>query len=194
MTPDEALRLCRLAKAASPAQAVDEYTPDLWALVLQPWRLVDAEQALAELASEQEWIHVSHVVSRVKRMRSDRVKRYLANVSPPSGLSPAEYADWQRKTITAIADGDLTPEPPRQVEGHRNVIRELGQAKSVDDALASRPAREAVAAALRAKQEAEADRKRAEDERRAELERMGREDQAARAALVAAKGNDEEGL
>lgn len=185
MTPDEALRLCRLAKAASPAQAVDEYTPDLWALVLQPWRLVDAEQALAELASEQEWIHVSHVVARVKRMCSDRVKRYFANVSPPSGLSDAEYSEWQRRTIQGIADGDLTPEAPAQVEGRRDVIRELGQAKSIDDALTMRPLREAHAEAKRVLQEAEADRKRAEDARRADLE-------AARAALKGTATSEED--
>lgn len=178
MTPDEALKLCRLAKAISPAQAVDDYTPDAWAVVLRDIRYADAEDALGQLGSEQEWIHVSHIVGRVKRIRADRVKRYFANVSPPSGLSDTEYADWYRETVTAIGDGDLTPEPPTRVEGHRDVIRELGHVgQSVDEALR---ARESITEAKRVLQEAEADRKRAEDARRADLERVRREEEAAR--------------
>lgn len=188
MTPDEALRLCRLAKAISPAQAVDDYTPDAWAVVLRDIRYADAEDALGQLGSEQEWIHVSHIVARVKRTRADRVKRYFANVSPPSGLSDAEYSEWYRVTVEAIADGDLTPEPPRQVEGHRDVIRELGQAKSVDDALTIRPLREAHAEARRVLQEAEAAKKLAEDKRRMDREAAMA---AARAALRGAASEEE---
>lgn len=56
---------------------------------------------------------------------------------------------------------------------------------------AARAALVAAKTADRAKQEAEAERKRAEDARRADLERMRREDDTARAALRAARGNEE---
>jgi hypothetical protein len=188
MTPDESLNICRLAKALSPAQAMDEYTPEAWAVVLRDVSFKDAETALEQLGGEQEWIHVSHIVKRVKRIRDDRVKKHFANVQPPSGLSDAEYSDWYARTVKAIANGDYEPEPPARIEGHRDVIRELGQAQSIDTALAAKPSREALERARLDKQAADADRKRAEDQRRAELERMRLEDQAARDAIHAAKG------
>lgn len=105
MSPEEALKLCRLAKAASPAQAVDDYTPELWALSLTRERFVDAQQAVVELSREQEWIHLSHIVKRVKRIRDERV-RAVTMPTPPDGLTPAEYSDWFRDTIRRIADGE----------------------------------------------------------------------------------------
>lgn len=125
MTPDEALRLCRIAKSVSPAQAVDDYTPDAWALILRDVRLDDAEDALRQLGGEQEWIHVSHIVKRVKRIRSARVDKYLANVPVPSGLDAAEYDRWYRATVKSIADGDYEPEPPAALDGPKRDIREL---------------------------------------------------------------------
>jgi hypothetical protein len=181
MTPDESLRICRLAKALSPAQAVDEYTPEAWAVVLRSVRFKDAEDALAQLGAEQEWIHVSHIVKRVKTIRADRVKRHYANAQPPSGLTDAGYAEWQRRTIKAIADGELEPPVPAAI-GHRDVVRELGHVgQSIDEGLAAKPSREALDRAKRARQEALAERKRAEDERRADLERMRLTDTKARA-------------
>lgn len=111
MNADEALKLCRLAKAASPAQAVDEYTPELWALALQRERFVDAQQALIDLAREQEWIHVSHIVKRVRKIRSDRVAAFGAMPDPPSGLSDAEEWEWMKALAKRIADGEEVPRP-----------------------------------------------------------------------------------
>lgn len=96
-------------------------------------------------------------------------------------MTDAEYDAWYRRTVKAIGDGDLAPEPPAAIEKRRDAIGELGQAKSVDSALAMRPLREAREQARRELQEAEAEKKRARDERQAELEAMRAADRAARA-------------
>ena len=114
MSPDEALRLCRIAKSVSPAQAVDEYTPEAWALILRNVRFVDAQEALAQLGGEQEWIHVSHIVKRVKAMRSDRIKKF-GPFEVPDNLTPEEYARFIETTHRRIADGlpvDVQPTKP----------------------------------------------------------------------------------
>lgn len=133
MTPEETLKVCRLAKALSPAQAVDDYTPEAWHLVLKGHRCEDALLALEQLGGEQEWIHVSHIAGRIKRIRRDRVLEYGALPDPPPELDPADtgaYSRFQYETIQRIADGDLVrprhPEPPALL-GTRDVVGELGQ-------------------------------------------------------------------
>jgi hypothetical protein len=132
MSPDEALKLCRLAKAASPAQAVDEYTPELWALVLADVRFIDAQQALVDLAAEQEWIHVSHIVKRVKRIRAKRVSDHPPVPVPPEvdaavyeGRTEV-YAKWISDTNRRLGDGEVfeTPVLPAMSEARK---RELGE-------------------------------------------------------------------
>lgn len=137
MSPEEAFRLCRMVKALCPAQSIDELSPDGWALVLRDDRYTDAEQALAQLAREQEFIHVSHIVGRMKRIRRDRVLAFGTLPDPPSDLDPNDtdaYSRWLVATTRAIADGTL--EPPQAVKGpKRDVIRELGQiGKEIPDA------------------------------------------------------------
>lgn len=109
MSPDEALRLCRLAKALSPAQAVDEFTPEAWAVVLRDTRYVDAEQALMELGGEQEWVHVSHIKQRVRQIRGRRILE-VGMPEPPDGLSDDDYRDWYRETYRRVADGEQAQE------------------------------------------------------------------------------------
>ncbi len=121
MTPQETLKICRLAKAASPAQAMDEYTPELWAMVLAPFRYVDAEQAITELAGDQEWIHVSHIKKRIKRIRHERVLAYGMLPEPPSDVDalPGGYSKWHYDTVRAIGDGALTTITPQLPPGPR---------------------------------------------------------------------------
>lgn len=183
MNAEEALQLCRLAKTISPAQAVDEYTPAAWALILEDVRYVDARQALKQLGGEQEWIHVSHIVKRVKKLRGERVTKYAANVSPPSGLSDAEYAAWHRRTIESIADGDLEPEPqvPAGVTRKRDVLALGSGPPSLDAAEPARNARDAHAEAKRVLQEAAVERNAEREKRREARENARRLDREARA-------------
>jgi hypothetical protein len=139
MSPDEALKLCRLAKAASPAQAVDDYTPDLWALALRNERFVDAQEALVALAREQEWIHLSHIVARVKRLRTDRIREFGPLPNPPAECvdDPAAYARWYADTIRQIADGEpverpaLEPANPEQAKRVKELL--AGAFRGTDD-------------------------------------------------------------
>jgi hypothetical protein len=110
VSPDEALRICRLAKALSPAQAVDEYTPEAWALVLRDVRYSDAEAALVELGGEREWIHVSHIKARVRRIRDERMRTFGTIPDPPDEVcADAErYHHWYADTVRAIRDGSVT--------------------------------------------------------------------------------------
>jgi hypothetical protein len=177
-----------MAKSISPAQAVDEFTPAAWALVLKDIRLIDAEEALAQLGGEQEWVHVSHIVRRVKRIRRDRVLDFGTIPDPPANLDPddtAAHSRWLKATTNAIADGTYRAPERVAVEGRRDVIRELGQAKSIDSALATRPLREAHAEARRELQAAAAEEKRAKDEKRAKFEAARRADIEARDAKAA---------
>ena len=129
MNPAESLNLCRLAKALSPAQAVDDYTPEAWAMVLEDVRYVDAVEALKLLGREQEWIHVSHIVQRVKRIRSERIRDFGPLPEPPSGMDDADYSSWLRDLLRRIADGEHVERPalpaPGDVGRHRNAIAEL---------------------------------------------------------------------
>lgn len=189
MNAEEALHLCKLAKTISPAQAVDEFTPAAWALILEDIRFEDARLALKQLGGEQQYTHVSDIVQRVKRIRRDRVLDFGPLPDPPPHIDPDNtraLIQWQKETTEAIADGDYRrPESAApDAIGKRDVIRELGQVRSVDSALATRPLREAHEQARRDLQAAEAERKKARDERQAELERMRAADRAARATAT----------
>ena len=173
MNAQDAAQLCRLAKTISPSQPVDEFTPAAWALILEDVRFEDARQALKQLGGEQEWLHVSHIVKRVKKIRSERVSRYFANVQPPAGLDAAEYDRWYRDTVRRIGDGDYEPEPPAAIEGGKRDIRELGQAGNRVERIQS--LRSAQEQAKRQMADAKAEREREHEQRR-------RNQQAAREA------------
>ena len=183
MNREDALNLCRMAKAICPAQAIDDFTPDAWALVLEDDRYEDARQALKELSREQPFVHVSEIVKRIKRIRSKRVADFGPLPDPPKHIDPddtAAHIRWLDETTEAIGDGTYQRPEPQALE--RRNLRELGQAKSVDAALAGRDSREAIRQARMELQAAAVEEKRAKDEKRAEMERMRQADRAARAA------------
>jgi hypothetical protein len=188
MTPEEAMKLCRMTKALIPQMTLDEFTPQAWALAFEDDRYEDAAQALKELSREQPFVGVSEIVGRIKRIRRDRVLDFGPLPDPPAHIDPDNqraHSQWLKETTLAIADGRLTRDDstPDAIAG-RDVIAELGQARSVDSALAARPLREAHEQARRELQAAEAERKRERDERQAELERMRQADRAARATTT----------
>jgi hypothetical protein len=200
---EDATQLCRIAKTISPAQAVDEFTPAAWALILEDIRFVDARQALKELGGEQQFIHVSDIVKRVKRIRRNRVLDFGTLPDPPRHIDPdnvAQHKRWLKETTEAIADGTYQAPAPEAIEGQRRDIRALGQAQSVDAALATRPLREAHAEAKRELQAADARREQERRERRVRMEELHAADRAARARITeaarqeiaAARGTTEE--
>jgi hypothetical protein len=187
------------------AAAYDNRRPDAdqakaWAMALDDLRFEDCRTVIVEhYRKSRDWLMPVDVIQGVKRLRSDRLLEF-GPVPEPQGIDPddterytAAYMALQR----SIADGELTREQydreaPVAVGPARDAIRELGHiGQTVDDALKDKPARQAHADAIRAKQGVEAEKKRAEDARRADLERMRREDEAARAALRGAASEEE---
>lgn len=109
-TPTEAVTLCRLAKAMCPQQAVDDFTPDAWHMLLDDIRFEDAKAALVELCKIQPFVAPAEIRTRVRKIRSDRVRAY-GPIDVPSGLSDAEYLEFMRTTTRRIADGETVPRP-----------------------------------------------------------------------------------
>jgi hypothetical protein len=129
MTPLEATTLCRLAKAMCPQQAVDEYTPDAWHMLLEDARFVDAKEALVNLARRQPFVAPSEILTEVKRIRGQRIKDFGHFDVPPEITTSREYADFIRATNKRIADGEVASaaelETPGKSERHLPDTREL---------------------------------------------------------------------
>lgn len=124
MTPEESLSICRLAKALSPAQAMDAYTPDAWHMILEPYTFDDAKRALTELGGESEWIHVSHIKQRIDRYRRSRLDRF-GTIEPPRELDDDHRASsrYIREIRERVATGELTRE---QHDAERRAAGEIG--------------------------------------------------------------------
>lgn len=110
MTPTESLALCRLAKAACPQQAVDEFTPDAWHLLLEDLRFEDAKLALIEVCKRQPFVAPAEIRAEVSRIRKQRL---LDHPLPPvpAGFTDAEELSWRRQMQDRIADGEVFPIP-----------------------------------------------------------------------------------
>lgn len=111
MNREEAVVLCRMAKAACPQQSFDAYTPDAWAEILKDYRLEDAREALFVVARKQPWVAPAEIIAEVKKIRRKRIDEY-GPITPPADLDPDDvpaYRQWWRDVQRAIADGDLQP-------------------------------------------------------------------------------------
>jgi hypothetical protein len=185
MTNAEAVLLCRFAKACCPQQQFDQYTPDAWFELLSDLRFEDCKEALTAVVKRQPFVSPAEIREEVRRVRNKRVSDFGVIPDPPGDLmidNPGEYQRYIYETTRAIADGDLQPgDVPPMTIGERDVVAELGTVgTSVDAALATRPLREAHAAARRDLQAAEAEKTAAHEARQADLERMRAADRAAR--------------
>jgi hypothetical protein len=122
----EAIMICRLVKAACPSQAVDTYSPDAWAFMLDDIDYDDAKAAVRYLGrldlepGKSRYIEPGHVIAQVKRIRAKRIDDY-GPVDPPAGLEPSEYLGWLRATNDAIASG-RAPER-KQLPTNANGVR-----------------------------------------------------------------------
>ena len=110
MTPTESLALCRLAKAACPQQAVDEFTPDAWHLLLEDLRFEDAKLALIEVCKRQPFVAPAEIRAEVSRIRKQRLADHpLPPV--PAGYTDAQELTWKRDMRDRIANGEVFPIP-----------------------------------------------------------------------------------
>lgn len=120
MTRPEAVTLCRLAKAACPQQAFDEYTPDAWFELLNDLRFDECKEALFKVAREQPFVSPAEIRKAVKSVRSDRLMRFGSMPTPPFELGgdPRAEMEWTKAIRQRVADGELTREEwdAREVE------------------------------------------------------------------------------
>lgn len=114
MNHTEVTQLCRLVKALCPSQAFDQYTPDAWSIVLEPYGYEDAKTAVAAIVGaplepgKSRYIEPGHIIGGIGRIRAARLAA-IPMPEPPDGLTPAAYLSWERATRSAIASGTYTP-------------------------------------------------------------------------------------
>jgi len=128
MTPLEATTLCRLAKAMCPQQAVDEFTPDAWHMLLDDLRFEDAKAALVNVARQQPFVAPAEIRAEVRKIRSQRIKEF-GHYDVPSGLNSRKTVEFIRATNKRIADGEITSAKELETPGlkprHLPDLREL---------------------------------------------------------------------
>ena len=110
MNQQEALTLCRLAKAMCPQQAVDEFTPDAWHMLLDDLRFDDAKAALVVHCKVHAFVAPAEIRAAVRRIRARRIDDY-GPIEVPSGLEEAEYREFLRLMRKRIADGEVVERP-----------------------------------------------------------------------------------
>lgn len=110
MNAQEAITLCRLAKAACPQQALDEFSPEAWALILEPFNFEDSKTALVDIVRQQPFVSPSEIIERVKQIRGKRIAEF-GPIEPPPEVEAGEvdYQTWFREVRAAIADGSILP-------------------------------------------------------------------------------------
>jgi hypothetical protein len=110
MEPQEAVMLTRYVRALCPQQRFDEYTPDAWHDVLGGYRLEDARQAAAQLASRQAFIAPGELVPEIRRIRAERIGSQQPAYEPPPGDETVpQYLARRRAQLRAIGDGRERP-------------------------------------------------------------------------------------
>ena len=118
MSPEETIALCRLVKAVCPSQALDQYTPDAWSLILRHIDYNDAKQAVIDIASrplepsKSRYIEPGHIIAQVKRIRAQRLADHGPLIPPPGLDGTAQYLAWIRQASAVVASGGSLPEHP----------------------------------------------------------------------------------
>jgi hypothetical protein len=116
MNRADALKLCRYVHAATPAQKLEEYTPQAWADILEdlPCGFDEARAAVVAIKRRQVFVDCSDIIAEVRAMRDERIRLSPPPPPPPELLDdPQAYRDYLRESARAIADG----EPERKAIG-----------------------------------------------------------------------------
>ena len=111
MNAEEAIKLCRFAKAACPQQAIDEHTPEAWFLLLGDLRFVDAKDGLVKVTRTQPFVSPAEIRAEVKRIRAKRLTEYGPLPDPPADLDDRDFPAWLREIRRRIADGEPVTRP-----------------------------------------------------------------------------------
>lgn len=134
MDAKEVLQLCRLVKACCPSQALDQFTPEAWGLILGSYDYADAKAAVANLVSlplepgKSRYIEPGHIIAGIHRIRRQRLDS-TPMPEPPAGLTAGEYIAWQATTQQAIMAGTYQPAPtPAAIAAPERLSRAIEQA------------------------------------------------------------------
>ena len=113
MNQTEVIKLCRMVKASCPSQVFDEFTPEIWGLILGGYRYDDAQAAVLAIVGapleqgKSRYVEPGHIVGGIHRIRRGRLEA-LPVASPPPGLEERDYRAWYTRTRDAIAAGTYT--------------------------------------------------------------------------------------
>lgn len=117
MTPAEAAALLTVA-AAFDNRKPDADQARAWAMALDGLRFEDCRAAIvAHYQGSRDWMMPSDVITKVKRIRNERVLAYGLLPDPPAHIDPDDTAAlqrWTRDLTRSIADGELTTTTPNQ--------------------------------------------------------------------------------
>lgn len=122
MTPTETVKLCRMVKAICPAQAIDEFTPDVWFDLIGHLDARVAGAAVKELGQTHRFISPADITAEVDRRRREVLANTVSD-SEPEWLErlegeehTREYLRWRRERQNRMLRGEPEPdEPPRQI-------------------------------------------------------------------------------
>lgn len=124
MNRADAIKLCRYVHAVTPAQKLDEYTPQAWADILEdlPCSFDDARAAVVAIKRRQVFVDCSDIIAEVRAMRAERIRLNPPPPPPPELLDdPAAYREYLRESARAAADGEQDRKaitgPRRELEG-----------------------------------------------------------------------------
>jgi hypothetical protein len=120
----DAIKLCRYVHAATPAQKLDEYTPQAWADILEdlPCGFDEARGAVVAIKRRQVFVDCSDIIAEVRAVRDARIRLHPPPPPPPELIDdPAAYGEYLRESTRAAADGTSGRQaitgPRRELEG-----------------------------------------------------------------------------
>lgn len=119
MNRADAIKLCRYVHAATPAQKLDEYTPQAWADILEdlPCGFDEGRAAVVAIKRRQVFVDCSDIIAEVRAARDERIRLNPPPAPPPELLDdPEAYRAHLRESVRAAAEG--TPEP-KAIGGRR---------------------------------------------------------------------------
>lgn len=114
MTPEQALTITRLARAAWPAQRWDEYTIDVWAKALTDTthEFGETRAAIDRLVTKQTFASIAEIFEEVRAHRRDAARQIS-----------------ERRTFAAIESARVSALTPEQVAARAEEARQAVRAK-----------------------------------------------------------------
>jgi hypothetical protein len=121
----ETVRLCKMVRAAAPAQKFEEETPDLWHPVLAEFSYQECQDALVIVAREQPFIAPSDLVKVIRQHRRAGARARRAEIEADPGLVPDASPDDPAAYVAALRFGRMTDGGRRGIEPKPDSVKAL---------------------------------------------------------------------